>query len=160
MSKLGDHFPGVIKSNYVSSQLKPGQIVRLEVDFERTRKTREKFLVLTLVDEASYLFCINSEIHEYIKARKHLLKCQIEIKKTQYDFLDHDSYINCSEIIKIDYDDIIEEINSDISKIKGKLNDNEVKYIIKVLRKAITIEPIEKNNIIESLKNEYVNLNI
>ena len=43
-------------------------------------------------------FLINSEIHPYILKRPLLLACQVEIKASDYSFLDHDSYIACNEL--------------------------------------------------------------
>lgn len=151
MAKLGDSFPSELKDDSIESLLLPGQIIKLEVEFVRTRKTKDKLLVLSVSEETSYLFCINSEIPKFIQARKYLRKCQIEIKQAQYDFLDHNSYINCSEIIKIDLTDIKNQIKNDVSRIKERLNNKDIKQLIKVVDKADTLSKLEKEIIIKSL---------
>ena len=43
---------------------------------------------------------INSQINQYIMKRPKMLSCQVELKCTDYDFLNHDSFANCAQPIK------------------------------------------------------------
>ncbi len=43
-------------------------------------------------------FLINSGIHPFILKRPELTVCQVEIKASNYRFLNHNSYIDCIEL--------------------------------------------------------------
>lgn len=61
----------------------------------------EKFIVIADVERGKVLVCtvlINSKINQYILKRPQLLACQVEIKADDYDFLSHNSYINCASL--------------------------------------------------------------
>ena len=60
-----------------------------------------KFVVIAGVSAEKILVCtvfINSRINQYILKRPKMLACQIEVKASDYDFLDYDSYVNCALI--------------------------------------------------------------
>lgn len=66
----------------------------------------EKFLIVAGVDKGRILVCsvmINSQINQYIMRRPKMLACQLELKEVDYDFLSHDSYVNCAQPIKANY---------------------------------------------------------
>lgn len=66
----------------------------------------EKFLIVAGVDQEKILVCsvmINSQINQYIMKRPKMLACQLELKKVNYDFLAHDSYVNCAQPIKANF---------------------------------------------------------
>lgn len=94
---LGDFFPEGDKENYVNRHLKPGQVVYLFSHF--TNPPKEKYLVIAYYGTNPLLFTINSKIHPYIASRPDLSKCQVSLRAMDYDFLDHDSYINCSKVV-------------------------------------------------------------
>jgi len=68
-------------------------------------------------------FLINTEIHPFIKRSTELLKCQIQINKSDYPFLDHDSYIDCKEIYQFS-DEALTDYRSDINAVTiGKIKN-------------------------------------
>jgi hypothetical protein len=63
----------------------------------------EKFLIVAGVSENKILVClvmINSQINQYIMKRPKMLACQVELKCVDYDFLSHNSFVNCAQPIK------------------------------------------------------------
>ena len=67
----------------------------------------EKFIVVAGVAKDKVLVCsvlINSLINQYIQRRPRMLACQVEVKAEDYDFLSHNSYINCAQPIKAKYE--------------------------------------------------------
>ena len=97
MGKLGDFFPDEEKSQYADRQLKPGQVVFIFSGF--TNPPKEKYLVIGHLGEKPLLFVINSSVHPYIQSRPDMLKCQVLLAASDYGFLDHDSYVDCSQVI-------------------------------------------------------------
>lgn len=63
----------------------------------------EKFFVIAGVSGDRVLCCsvlINSKINPFIKKRPHMLERQLELLATDYEFLSHDSYVNCAQPLK------------------------------------------------------------
>lgn len=59
-----------------------------------------KFIVIAGVTEDRVLACtvlINSRINPYILRRQKMLDCQVYVKSDEYDFLSHDSFVNCAQ---------------------------------------------------------------
>lgn len=67
----------------------------------------EKFIVVAGIAKDKVLVCsvfINSLINQYIQKRPKMLACQVEVKAEDYDFLSHNSFINCAQPIKAKYE--------------------------------------------------------
>ena len=84
-----------------------------------------KFVVVAGLSPDKILVCtvfINSDINQYILKRPKMLACQIEVKAADYDFLAHDSYVNCAQPLSAKFEHFI----SDEFKYCGMLSDNDV----------------------------------
>ena len=60
----------------------------------------DKFIVIAGVAQDKVLACtvlINSRINPYIMRRQKMLDCQVYVKSKEYDFLSHDSFVNCAQ---------------------------------------------------------------
>lgn len=60
----------------------------------------EKFVVIAGVSDDKVLVCsvlINSRINPFIMKRQQLLDCQVYVKSSDYEFLSHDSFVNCAQ---------------------------------------------------------------
>jgi|WetSurMetagenome_2_1015567.scaffolds.fasta_scaffold80589_2 hypothetical protein len=96
MVQLGDFLSKDTKKNIL---IKPGSIFlgpMVGVD-------HDKFYIVVGVAKDKICLCsvlINSRIDFFINKRPDQLKLQLPIKKEDYDFLDHDSYINCANPIE------------------------------------------------------------
>ena len=151
MPSLGDFLPQLDKEEYIGRHLKPGQVLYLFSQF--TRPPKEKYLVLACPGSTSLLFVINSRIHPFIAKRPELNQAQIKLSVSNYPFLEHDSFINCSEVIDaFDETDIKNQLLSDLGRIKGELNVDTKQAIIQVVQKAKTISKQHKTLIINALK--------
>ncbi len=102
-----------------------------------------KFYIIAGISGDKCCVCsviINSEINRFILKRPKLLSCQLEILKKDYQFLKHDSYINCAQPLRGDigrfkdlsftYKDTLS--NQDLLKVieqiklSGALTENEI----------------------------------
>lgn len=148
---LGDFFPQADKEDYLNRRLKPGQVVYLFSRF--TNPAKEKYLVIAYYGPRPLLFTINSRIHPFIARRPELNKCQVKVRAADYDFLDHDSYIDCSQVIDVfDEDEIRQQLLGELSRIKGQLTQMTRREIIRVVQSARTISAHHKRLIIEALQ--------
>lgn len=85
----------------------------------------EKFLIVAGVAEDRILVCtvmINSEINPYIQCRPRMLSCQVPLKASDYNFLNHDSYANCAQPIRAKF----EVFMSDERRYCGLLNEADL----------------------------------
>ena len=88
----------------------------------------EKFLIVAGVDNDKILVCsvmINSHINQYILKRPKMLACQLELKESDYDFLTHDSYVNCAQPIKANF----EHFTNEELKYCGLLKDTDLTLV-------------------------------
>ena len=86
-----------------SLQMCPGTVLLGEMD----GVDHLKFYVVAAVANDKVCICsviINSRINPFIQKRPHLLARQVQINAADYDFLDHDSYINCAQPWKVQAD--------------------------------------------------------
>jgi hypothetical protein len=149
MAKLGDFAPDGLKGDYINRNLKPGQILYLSCDF--TTPPKEKYLILVCADTA-LMFIVNSRIHPYIQNRPALRRSQICLRSTDYDFLPHDSYADCSKVIdELDLTQISAQVNNDLARIKGEITDATKEEIIRVVDNASTIAEDHKRAILSAL---------
>jgi hypothetical protein len=95
-----------------------------------------KFFVVVGVSETEVVgfFFINTKINEYIKNKPNLLGLQYELNAKDYAFLDHDSYLSCSNLITRKKTDIVESIAEGRTTIKGTLSETDIKEVLQVVR--------------------------
>ena len=99
-----------------------------------TSPVKDKFVVIVCFDGEPLGFLINSAISNFIKKRPVLLNCQIPIKSSDYWFLDHDSYIDCSRIYP--FDELL------LDSGRGTISEN----IQQQIKQAVILSPlIEKH---------------
>ncbi len=147
MPMLGDYF----SKKVIHSQICAGRFLYLHCDF--TIPPKEKHLVVCYQEEAEVcFFVINSSINEFIRRNIALLECQVEIACSEYSFLDHNSYINCAEIIKLTLEDTLSQLEGNISRIHGITNENTTGEIIRAVERSKTLSVNEKIKIIAALK--------
>ena len=151
MGILGDLFPEHERQKYIGSHLEPGQVLFLFCKF--TNPQKEKYLVVVCTGKRPFLLIINSRIHPFIAKRPDLLKCQVKLSASDYDFLDHDSFVDCSKVIDHFRDsEIREQLLADIGRVKGELNAYTISDVVRAVQSAKTISAHHKNKIVDSLK--------
>lgn len=143
---LGDLFPDVERQSFVERHLTPGRVLYLFCGF--TNPPKDKLLVLLYSSLTPLLFVINSRIHPFIQKHPELLKCQVVIRASDYDFLQHDSFIDCSQVIE-DFDEaaIKEQALGDVSRVRGELSTDTKLEIIRAVQNAPTISKQNKTRI-------------
>lgn len=65
----------------------------------------EKYYVLAIRSKDGNNFCtvlINSSINQFIYKRQELLERQVPIKSADYNFLSHNSFVNCAKPIVVE----------------------------------------------------------
>jgi len=145
MVRLGDRFPEGGKAEHVTRQLVPGQVLYLFCQF--THPPKEKYLVLVSVEPGPLLFVVNSRVSPFIADRPDLSKCQVMLAASDYAFLDHDSFIDCSRAISLPEDEITSQLIADLGRMRGTLSPTTRQQITRVVQAAQTISPAHKRAI-------------
>jgi hypothetical protein len=147
---LGNLFPEDKKREYIDRNFQPGQVLYLYCEFISPQK--DKFLVLICDSEIPLLFFINSNIGPYVANRPDLQNCQVPLRAKDYGFLDHDSFINCGEVVNyFDRQTIYHQLLDDTGRIVGELNEATKNQIVRVVKKARLISNRHKKMIIKAL---------
>jgi hypothetical protein len=154
LPQLGDCFPEPFRRSFLANQFGPGSIIRLFCDFTHPQP-KNKYLVVMSVTPLLF-FAINSQVNNYIQQRPHLKACQIILRSSEYTFLGHDSYLDCSEVIdSLRVDDIMNQLMSDTSRAVGALNLVQVQNIMSVIHPALSISRKHKCDIEAALGSAY-----
>jgi len=150
VSELAAFFPEEARVDYVKRTLTAGRVLYLFCPF--TEPPKEKYAILLRLGNPTLLFLINSRIHDYIANRPDLAACQLLITQSDYEFLAHDSYIDCSNAIDDFSDkDVLDQIIGDISRVKGTLNPRTIQDMKRIVRQARTISAFHARIILSSL---------
>jgi hypothetical protein len=130
--------------------LTPGNVIFLLCDF--TTPVKSKYLLLVSINSGLLFFVINSEINDFKRSSDDLLESQVEIKKSDHPFLDHDSWIDCHKVIR-DFDavEVIRQINLKIGRLSGALSNSIRKKVRTVVNDSRTLEKRFKNAVLEEL---------
>lgn len=105
-----------------------------------------KFMVIIGEDKENYigLFFINSNIHRSIANKQELLNLQYPLLKRDYDFLDYDSFLSCTEITKISKTILSTSLHNRQTTIKDTLKEEHLKEILQLVRGSKVFTKKEK----------------
>ncbi|MDP2303308.1 MAG: hypothetical protein Q8N03_12885 [Ignavibacteria bacterium] len=147
---LGDNFPPALKEQQINNSISSGKVLKLFCPF--TKPPKEKYLLLISINPTVCVFIINSEINLFVQSKYDLQEAQVLIKKNDYNFLDHDSYIACNEVIEyFSLEEIKKQLSQDISRIKGKITPSTRNHILISTNNCRALSKIEKRKIVESM---------
>jgi hypothetical protein len=138
---LGSIFPDAFKKKRITERLKPGIVIKHKAVMDDGKEHEKRYVVLS-VSESTLTCVINTDLSNFIKSRAHLLNCQISVPGKNYEFLDHDSYIDCSRIRTYKTSEIISQLLAEPSWIYEKIDDPLRKKIIEAMEKSEAIDPI------------------
>ena len=98
---------------------------------------KDKFVIIACIDTTPWGFFINTEINQFIQKRSELLACQVPIKMTDHRCLDHNSYVDCTNLIPFE--------DAELTDIKDQV-DGKTKAAIKeaVAKSKILIKRHQK----------------
>ncbi len=131
--------------------LVPGQVLYLFCDF--TFPPKEKYALVAAVEPTPLLFLINSTIAAFIQRRAELAACQVALSAIDYDFLSHDSFIDCSRVFGcMTRVEIMGQLGDDVSRVKGTLTQAASKAVLCAVAMARTISAAHKRAIQQALK--------
>lgn len=106
--------------------------------FGSTTPPKNKFFVVIGEDENRIIgyFFINSNVSKFISRNSRYLEMQMHIKRSDYPFLSHDSFIDAHELKYLDKADIMAELQSGKTTHKGTLADEDMERLLASLRES------------------------
>lgn len=140
MSPLGDQFPEEFKKKFAQQNLKIGSVIRAFVQDTNPPKIK-RFIIIGISPDKLALgtLYINSEINPTVFHTEELRRLHIKFEVSGRDFLEHESYVDCSKIYEKAFDDIAELLIQDQSNHIGDLADSDLKLIKHTVKGAKTI---------------------
>ena len=132
--------PDSLSDRLLLSTIQPGVVIRL---YDSDSK-KEKRVIILGVDEESILASyvrINSEININVFRTTDQIDCQYKISSDCNEFLDHDSYVDCTILCKCNISDIVYYIKIRNEAILGEVKQNDLDSIITLVVGAETSVP-------------------
>ncbi len=104
-----------------------------------TTPRKNKFVVIVCRDSEYMGFLVNSTINKYISKRPHLLECQVMLIRSEYGFLFHDSYLDCTQLYVFKDAELVigQDIVNEKTKAEIKTAVSEAKTIERSYRDLI-----------------------
>ena len=144
-NRLGDFISDNLKKEINKRKLVPGSIIKTHVG--DTNPPKYKRFIIIGEDEAKYLLgtvYINSEVNPNLFPTKKLKDLHIFFPSKKRKYLNHDSYVDCSQIkpkSKKEIEDILEEHSE---SYLGELTQDDLKLVKEVTKSAFTIDNFTK----------------
>lgn len=131
---LGDCFSDQFKkSHYQNIDL--GSAILIEIpDFDITHK---KFAIYFANNKNKEGFCglviINSVINENVNRNAYLKSQHVLIDQNRHDFLDYDSFVDCTQIHEFELQIIIDCLSKDPTRLKGNVSTDILQNVYQKL---------------------------
>jgi len=144
MATIGDFLPENIKNEIANENLKVGSIFRT---FEHnTTPPKIKRFIVVGVSTNAVLFAtvyINTEINPRLFNTPELQSLHLPISADGREYIDHDSHIDCSQLLERNINDLKAIYLKDLSCHIGTVSTDDLKLIRKIIKENRTI-PIKK----------------
>jgi hypothetical protein len=138
--QLGDLFPDELKESFAKENLVPGAVIRMHVPDTNPPKIK-RFVIVAEHNSDVVLATvfINSEINPNMFRSQELRNLHLPILENGRDYLDKDSFIDCSDIIVREKDVLFDKLKERPSQHIGKLSDSDLNDVLDKLQSAPTI---------------------
>lgn len=132
-----------IPSLLIESQIERGTILHSTM-FENI--DHGKFFVIVGVSEeyVAGFFFINSKVNIHIEGKQAQLDMQYPLRKQDYSFLHHDSFLCATRIEKIERSRLAETIASRVATIIGNMKNEHMDELLEKARESILFSKIQK----------------
>jgi len=149
---LGPAFPPGYREAHVRQHLKPGVVIKLRQVMDDGNVHDKRFVVLH-VDDRTVTCVINSVVSRFIQVRPDMLKCQVLMRVSDHDFMNHDSHVDCSRARSYKTNDVVRELTAEPERMLGSVSAELRDAMVGALKFALTISPSEAELLCKSLEN-------
>ena len=140
MGNLGDSFPKKLRNEFAQKNICIGSVIRVPV--QDTTPPKIKRLIIVGIEEDNVLLAtafINSEININILNTPELTSLQYGLQTLNCDFIDRDSFVDCSIIKERKIQKLKEYISNNPNAVMGELEEKDLERIKGLLISATTI---------------------
>lgn len=142
MSSLGDFFSDDLKKNFAKQNITIGTVIKCFV--KNTNPPKEKRFVVLGIDTNGDLIgavFINSDINWNVIRTQELAQLQHYVIKDENEYLDMDSYIDCSDLFELSYNDVYASIQNKPQSVLGTVSSDDLKTIKEHIKISPKIKP-------------------
>lgn len=122
---------GVVLKYWAPETNPPKQKIRIVVGF-----SSDKVLVATVF--------INTDINPNKFPTEELQKLHLTLEKTNYDYLDYDSFVDCSQLHEVSYESLAAILTENPTIVSGEVAEFDLVNIRHTITNATTITPKQK----------------
>lgn len=143
MASLGDFFPDNLKNSMTERSVKTGSVISL---FDREADKIKRHLIVG-IDNGRILLAsvrINSEINTNVYRTEFLKSFCYEVKADENNFLDHDSFIACDNIMEWKVENLQNIVAEDPQVLLGEVDEANLEVIKLIIGTSKTITPKQK----------------
>jgi len=142
---LGDFFPEKDRKEFSKRKVSVGTVLKLKV-LDTNPPKEKRFIVVGSTEDDLILATvyINSKVNHAINYSAELKSLHIPVSKQGRDFLDHDSFIDCSKLIERERNEIENTVKNRPHAVIGTISDEDQEIIRKTLISSPTIKGKKK----------------
>jgi hypothetical protein len=145
MTDLSDLFPQSFRDDFAERNIQVGSVIRVFV--KDTTPPKVKYFIVIGFSEDKVLLgtvFINSAINQNVFNTEYLKGLNVPLDAQLYDFIDHNSFIDCSDIKERNLIEIKQLMSNDPECSKGVVSEEIMKIISTTLASATTISISKK----------------
>lgn len=142
---LGDLFPEEFRAEFSKRSLERGSVIRAQ--FVETHPPKIKLYVVLGASKDKVVFgvvLINSRINPHLFRDPMIRSWHIPIACSDYEFLQHDSFIDCTQIFEKATPELLEAIKNAPEIVVGRLNEPDFNQVKTAIQHATTIAKATK----------------
>jgi hypothetical protein len=144
---IADLIPEELREGFAERNIQIGSVVKVYVT--DTNPPKEKRLILVGVSWDKLHFAsvfINTDINPNIFTSQELIDLNYEMKVENCDFLDHDSFADCSKLKGRPASWLHKLVKDDPNRILGMVSEEDLNGIRERIKSARTISKSEKRS--------------
>ncbi len=140
MPPLADAFSEEFRKQFAETNLKVGSVIKTFVTDTKPQKIK-RFVILGISADklAIGTLYINSEINPNLFPTLELQKLHLKLEKQDRDYIDHDSFLDCSKVYEKEYTDLLAVLQNDANCLIGQLSVDDLRLVKKTVKEARTI---------------------
>lgn len=143
MASLGDSFPDSFKDSMAERSIKDGSVISL---FDPVAQKLKRHVIVGF-DHGRILTAtvrINSEINTNVYRTEYLQSFCYPVKSESVDFLDHDSFVACDNIMEWRVESLQDLVAKDPQIVLGEFDEADLEVVKIIVATSKTITPKQK----------------
>ena len=134
---LGDYFPQDLRDDFARKGISYGSALLVKIP--EFKLNYRKYVILLNRDKERRIIS-----YVTINTNKGIEDLSVKIKCSEYDFLQYDSWIDCSKLLQEKIRVLINYIKDNPDKVLGNIDDNTLEKIDRRIKSSPTISKKEK----------------